>query len=363
MSVSAVRQPRSWLHLGSHRDGLVVQLICGLLGACGDDGTGPEAPAGLEFAVVLNSVDISLTVFLADSPASRFTVGLAPDGTPVTLDARGAAAIVPLGTVPAAAIVDLTRRQVVRTVPLPANSGATGVAFVNDSIALVANPNLNSVTTINVRSGVRGTDIPVGVFPQHVVASEQGVFVLNSELGPDFRPARPGTVTLLDPRSLAARGTVPLSGFNPGGGAIGPDGRLYVLNSGSFGQRNGSLSVVDPRTLREVEHHPGFGEFPGSVALGTDGRVYVASFGYGIAVWNPARRTFDRSPQDPVTPGNIRSSSGLGFDSTARLYALKPDCRSPSAVFRLTAAFAVESEIQVGICPIDLAFTVVPGTR
>lgn len=347
------------------RWGVVAWSLVVLLGlwACGDEGTGPGVPEGEEVAVVLNSVDISLTFFPVDSPGAPFTLGLAPDGSPVTVAARGATAVVPLGIAPAAAVVDLVGRRVVRTVALSANSGATGVAFVNDSVALVANSNLNTVTPLNVRSGGRGVDIAVGGFPQEVIAWEDAVYVLNSELGPDFRPARAGTVTVLDARSLAVRGRVELSGFNPGGGVVGPDGRLYVVNSGSFRQGNGSLSVVDPRTLREVEHHPGFGEFPGSAAFGNDGLLYVSSWGYGIAVWNPGRRAFERGPGNAVAPGGIPSSSGLGFDGRGRLYALKPECRGPSTVFRLDATFAVEREIPVGSCPIAIVFTVLPAAR
>ncbi len=60
--------------------------------------------------------------------------------------------------------------------------------------------------------------------------------------------------------------------------AFGPDGMLYIVNSGAFGQSNGSLSVVDPANLREVEHHAGFGEFPGDIAFDAAGRAYVSSF-------------------------------------------------------------------------------------
>lgn len=339
---------------------LEVLLVLVLAGACGDDGTGPERPVGRELAVVLNSVDISVTVFAVDSPAARFTLGLAPDGSPVTVAARGATAVVPLGIVPAAAVVDLGRREVVRTAALPPGSGATGVAFANDSIVLVANPGLNSVSPVNIRTGVRGAAVAAGGFPQRVLASGDAIIVLNSELGPDFRPARTGTVTVLDGRTLAVRGTVELSGLNPGAAAAGPDGRLYVVNSGSFGQGNGSLSVVDVRALREVEHHRGFGEFPGAAALGPDGRLYVASFAYGIAVWNSATKAFERSPQNAVTPGAVPSVSGLGFDSRGRLHTLKPECRGPSVAYRLSSTFAIESEVAVGICPIDVAFTMVP---
>ncbi|MBI4521097.1 MAG: hypothetical protein HY701_09685, partial [Gemmatimonadetes bacterium] len=295
-----------------------------------------------------------------DSPDVRFTVGLAPDGSPVTLAARGGAAVAVLGIVPAAVVVDLANRRVARTVALPANSGATGVAFVNDSVIVAGNPNLNSVTPVNVRTGARGADVRVGGYPQRVLFGGTTVAVLNAELGPDFSPARAGTVTVLDAATLAVRGTINLTGFNPGDGAFGPDGRLYVLNSGSFGKANGSLSVVDVELLREVEHHTGFGEFPAAAAFGPDGLLYLASFGYGIAIWSPGTRSFVRTPQNALKPGNIPSSSGLGFDSRGRLHALKPECAGASSVFRLSAAFTVETETPVGTCPIDVTFTFVP---
>jgi hypothetical protein len=154
---------------------------------------------------------------------------------------------------------------------------------------------------------------------------------------------------------------VTLSGLNPGSAAVGPGGRLYVVNSGRFGRGDGSLSVVDLETLAEVGHHDGFGEFPFSAAFGPDGRLYVGSFGFGVAVWNPAVEAFDRSPADPVTPAGIPSVSGLGFDRAGRLYTLKPDCQGPSVVHRLTAGFLVDAQAAVGTCPIALAFTGMDG--
>ena len=80
-----------------------------------------------------------------------------------------------------AAIVDLRTAQVVNTINLPAGSGATGAAIVNDSIAYVANPNLNTVTRINLRSGDTAS-VRVGIFPQGLVFTRGRLFVLNGNL-------------------------------------------------------------------------------------------------------------------------------------------------------------------------------------
>ena len=339
---------------------VALLLLLLVLSAC-DDGVSPGTPEGRVLGVVLNSVDISLTTFDAEDPggSSPGTVGLAADGSPASMAVRGRWAAVPLGTVPAVAIVDLATLTLVRTVALPAGSGATGVAFINDSIVVVANPARNSVSPVNVRSGEAGPEVSVGGYPQAIVVSGDRVFAVNAELGPDFLPAGPGTLTALDRETLAPEGTVTLSGVNPGSVAVGVGGRLHVVLSGSFGAGNGSLSVVDPGSLQEVAHHESFGEFPFAAAIGPSGRLHVASFGYGLAIWDPATETFVRTPDDAVTPEGIPSTSGLAFDPEGRLYTLRPECGEPGAAVRLSGTYDVELTVPVGTCPLTIAFTTV----
>ena len=126
------------------------------LAACGSEGTEPPPEQTAEVGVVLGSVDLSLTIFEVENPTQTRLVGLNPTGSPVTLAVRGELAAVPLGFVPAVAVVDLREAVLLRTVGLPTGSGATGVAFLNDSIVLVANSDLNSVTPVNVLAGTLG---------------------------------------------------------------------------------------------------------------------------------------------------------------------------------------------------------------
>ena len=339
---------------------LPLLLSAALLAAC-DGGTGPGDPGEGELGVVLNSVEISLTVFPTDDPTSTTTVGLAPEGSPASLAVRGNLAVVPLGLAPALAVVDLAEGSVLRTVPLPEGSGATGAAFVNDSVVLVAHPGLGTVTPVNVRSGTAGAEIDVGGYPQAVTRAGALMAVVNAELGPDFQPAGPGTVTLLDAGTLDVVATVTLSGENPGSAAVAPDGRLWVVSSGRFGAADGSVSVVDVTLREEVAHHAGFGEFPFASAFGPDGRLYVGSFSYGVAVFDPATGTFVRSPDDAVAPGGVPSVSGVAFDADGRLYTTRPECADPGVADRLGPDFAVEVSIPVGVCPIALAFASAPG--
>src|SRR5690606_9142488 len=99
-----------------------------LLAGCDSDSTGPDTPgvAGTEVAVVANSTERSLTVIPVDDPAAAYTIGIAPEGSPVSVATRGDIAVVPLGLYPYAAVVDLRARVVSHTVALPDSSGATG---------------------------------------------------------------------------------------------------------------------------------------------------------------------------------------------------------------------------------------------
>ncbi len=326
-----------------------------LLLAIACDNTQPPGPDPLplrETAVILNSTDLSITVFPSGSASDIRTMGQAPAGSPVTLAARHNLVVVPMGFLATAVVVDLLE-DTAWTVPLPDNSGATGVGFRNDSIVYVANPNLNTVSRINAFAGVHENEIDVGVFPQAVAVEDSLIFVLNGELE-NFVPARPGSISVIDPATDSVVATISLSGTNPSA-AMFWFGMLYVVNSGSFGQGDGSLSVVDPVTLREVEHYPGFGEFPGDIAISIGGIAFISSFGYGVAAWDVVGDTFINPPSDPLVIAGETISSGVGIDAAGLLYTLIPgDCIAPSVLYRVGVD---TTSVSTGACPIDIAFT------
>ena len=63
-------------------------------------------------------------------------------------------------------------------------------------------------------------------------------------------------MSVIDIESLQVTSTVILSGENAAAGGVGPDGRLYIVNSGTFLSGNGSLSVVDLTGLTEGGEPP-----------------------------------------------------------------------------------------------------------
>ncbi len=240
-------------------------------------------PPPLELVLVLNQGDASLSIIPVQSPAAVDTVSLGVLTLPPPgMAALGRWALVPLGATDAVAVVDLQARTVARTIGLPVGSGATGAAVVDDSIAYVGNPSLNTVTRINYLTGDTAS-VAVGVTPQALVFTRGRVFVLNGNLAGGV-PAGPSWVSVVDPvtnRLATGIDSIPLPG--PGGaasGVIASDGVLYVLNRGpADGSVSGRLSLVDPVAREEAGSFGGFGGAPGRVAADQVDRLYVSSPG------------------------------------------------------------------------------------
>lgn len=266
--------------------------------------------------------------------------------------------MVPLGTYPFAAVVDLRTGTLTTRVALPPASGATGVEFMNDSIAVVANSSLNTISPINVVRGTAGAQVQVGTYPQAIVSDGARLYVLNANLV-NFTPAGPGSVTVLDDQLRLVK-TVQISGLNPSAAAF-VGNRLYVLNSGTFMGNNGSLSVINLQTLTEESHHTGFGDFPSSIAASDEGELYVGIYGTGIVVWNPQENGFRVPIAAALKPGGSAIVAGVGFDYQGRLHTVNPgSCQTPGSMNRVSSGATVDRTVTVGICPFGLAFADVP---
>src|SRR5438552_9137541 len=227
--------------------------------------------------------------------------------TPRTIDGRGHVFVVPLGAADAVG-VDLFFTcppgalslcvQPDYTLPLPTASGATGVAIQDDSIAWIANPNLNTVTRVNYFSGDT-TSVPVGVYPQAVALVGTRVFVVNSNLV-GSTPAGPSWLTSFECCSVRTPDSIPLTGTNARFATVGDDSVLYVIASGHTGARDGKLSIVDPQTRVEVAVLNGLGESPGAAAFHPAGsRLLDAS-----ATMRPLEVTAS-SPDSPTGPADV----------------------------------------------------------
>lgn len=321
-------------------------------------------PPAEEVLLVVNSTEASLQVVPVDAPSSSLTIPLGgTTPTPVGVSARAGWAVVPMGLDNAVAVVDLTQGQVVRTIPLAAGSGATGSAIVDDSIVYVANPGLNTVTRVNYLTGDTAS-VPVGVFPQAVIATRGKVFVVNGNLV-NFAPAGPSWVTVVDPvtnQRASGVDSIPLPGPGNAGFVVSPsDGVLYVMNTGPYdGVTPGRVSMVDPVGRTELGSFGGFGTAPGPIATNGTDRLYVSSYSEGLMVYDLVARNVLHGAGNGVP---IANNSAVAVDGDGRVYALETGpCTggTPGTIHILRRDLSEIRSVDAGECPVGAAVTEIP---
>jgi hypothetical protein len=299
------------------------------------------------------------------APAGAVTVplgGTAP--TPTGVSARGGSALVPLGADNAVAVISLASLGV-QIIPLPAGSGATGSAIVNDTLAYVANPNLNTITRINLRTGDTAS-VAVGTYPQAIIATRGRVFVLNGNLV-NFAPAGPSWISVIDPiTNQPATGidSIPLPGPGNAGFAVeGADGLLYVVSSGNYFAGEGRLSIVDPVARSELASFGGFGTGPGAMAAGPADRLFISSFSEGLMEFDTRTRTVVRGAGNGV---DIPANAGVSVDSQGRIYAISTGpCQGgqPGMAHVLRDDLTESGTIALGECAFGSTVTSIPPVQ
>ena len=338
-------------------------LALTLATAC-SDALEQRSSAGQVIGVV-NANDRTLSVI----SATDFTVTTRSwqmgGATPRTIDGRGHVFLVPLGaadavgvnlffTCPPGALSLCVQPDY--ALRLPPGSGATGAAIQDDSIAWVANPNLNTVTRVNYFNGDT-TSIAVGVYPQAIAIVGTRVFVVNGNLS-GATPAGPSWLTSFDCCGVRTTDSIPLTGANARFAVVGDDSLLYVIAAGHGAAADGKLSIVDPIARTEVAVLNGLGERPGAMAFHPTGsRLLIASLTEGILEVNTSIRAITRGPGNGVKPGG-QGVVGLAIDLRGRVYAVDPvGCDVPGVVHVLTAPpdYHEIKTVPVGNCPTTAA--------
>lgn len=347
----------------THRRTLLTgSLVLGTLLACAR--AQEPLPPAEEALLVVDSTDAALEVIPVQSPTSSIVISLGGvNGTPNGVSTLNGWALVPLGAADAVAVIDLQTRTLVRTIQLAAGSGATGSAIVDDSIAYVANPGLNTVTRINYLTGDTATSILVGRYPQGAVYTRGRVFVLNGNL-PAANPAGPSWISVVDPvTNRLAPGIDSILMPGPGGartGTVPTDGVLYVMNAGpDDGVTEGRLTLIDPVGRSELGNFVGFGSAPGPVATNGTDRLYVSSYNEGLMVFDLLNRTLIRGAGNGVS---IPTNSAVAVDSRERVYALEAGlCTGgPGKVHVLRRNLSESRVLNIGGCPVGAVVTEIP---
>ncbi len=308
-------------NLGIRYRPLALLSILAVTGACGDDLVDPGPRGFLEgtednpqIGLVVNSTGKALTLFQLGDPSETREIpfGASSAVTPVGFELRGTSALVPLGEAASVALVDLEAETIDRSFTFPAGN-ATGAAFVDDNTALAANlidDYIGKFTFDQADAAITDT-VQVPPAPTSIVMAGGRAFVVSGNLDETFTPLGNGLVTVIDPATMTAVDTIEVGGTNSSAAAVGPDGLVYVVNTGDF-VGDGSVTVIDPATLAVVDTYGGFGAGPGAISIDDDGRAYVSSFSTGTVVWDTGTQTFLRDPAESgVRPPGRRSRHAL----------------------------------------------------
>ena len=343
------------------------------LAACGDDSVTQPTPApgflggiagNREIGVVVNSGGKSITMFQLGSPTTTQTIALGSSATitPTGLSLFARKAAVPLGNAASVAIVNL-ETAVVQKFFTFASGNATGSVWSNDTTVFVANTNTNKIGRFYTTQ--TSTDISaqtdVALAPTALAFVGGKIFVVSGNFT-TFPPTASGIVTAINPTTMAVLGTVQTGGPNSSSAAVGPDGLLYVLNTGDY-TAQGSIAIINPTTLAvETIQNTGVGQ--GSISIDANGLAYLSSFSGATTVWNTKTKSFVRGPSDPLcakraSTGLCRGAADATPSATGKLYQAffgsTAQGLSPYVFVYNPATFTLSDSIAVGPGPISIA--------
>ena len=354
----------------SRRSIIALTIACAL--GCGGESVAPVAPGFLggtsadhEIGLVVNSLGKTLTLFQVGSPATQRQIPLGSSSsiTPVGFSVRARRAVVPLGNAASVALIDLESATIQRYFTF-ARGNATGSVFADDTTILVANTTLGTIgrATLRQASDVIVTSVVVAPQPTAIALVGSRALVVSANLDDNYSPIGNGVVTAVDPKTMQVLGTAQSGGTNSTDAAVGPDGLLYVLNTGDY-VGEGSLTIVNPTTMQTVMTVAHMGVGPGAISIDATGLAYISGFFSGTLVWNTRTRTFLRGTDNPVCArlpnGSCRGAYAATSSGSGNLYQLffgSPSQGLPPYAFVFRAGtFALTDSIAMGSGPAAIA--------
>jgi hypothetical protein len=312
---------------------LLLVALTAFVAACSSDKvSGPSVPSFLQgtssnhqIGIVVNSTGRALTLFQLGSPTTQRTIALGSSSaiTPVGMTIRGHLAAVPLGDASSVALVDLYQMAITRYY-LFASGNTTGQAFADDTTILVANTSNNyvgRVTTAQTSDSITDT-VAVAPAPTDIEVTAGRAFVISGNLDVNSNPLGNGVVTAINPQTLAVLGTVTTSGTNSSAGAVGPDGNVYVLNTGNY-STPGTMDIINPTTLQIVNTITNSQMIgPGAIQFdSTAGLAFITGYYFGTLVYSVASQSFvPATPICVLAAGTCAGAFDARADASNNLY-------------------------------------------
>jgi hypothetical protein len=347
---------------------VVGAALIGATVACSSDAVSPFASGFLggtssnhEIGVVVNSTGKGLTLFQVGSPATQKQIALGTSSTvtPTGLAVRGRRAAIPLGNAASVALINLETATIQRFFTF-ASGNATGSAFSDDTTIIAANTALNTVgrATVGQTGDAITKSVSVAPQPTAVVIAGTRALVVSGNLDANFAPIGNGILTAIDPSTMQVLGTATMGGTNSADAAVGPDGLVYVVNTGDFvGQ--GSLTIVTPATMQVVATIPGMGVGPGAISIDSNGLAYISGFFSGTLVWDTKTRAFVRGTNNPVCAklpsgacrGAFAATTNAAGDVYQAFFGSSAQGLPPYLFVFKAGTFALTDSISAGVGP------------
>jgi hypothetical protein len=351
---------------------LIVAAVVAATAGCSSDAVSPYASGFLggtssnhEIGVVVNSTGKSITLFQLGSPTTQQQIALGTSSTvtPTGLAVRGRRAVVPLGNTASVALINLETATILRFFTFP-NGNATGAAFADDTTIIAANTIRNVVgrfTTGQTADAISNT-VAVAPQPTAVVMAGSRAMIVSSNLDENFAPIGNGIITAVDPKTMQVLGTATTGGTNATDAALGPDGLLYVINTGDY-VAQGSLTIVNPATMQVQATIPNIGVGPGAISIDANGLAYISSFLTGTLVWDTKTRAFVRGLDNPVCAklanGSCRGAFAATTSANGNLYQAffgsSAQGLAPYLFVFKVGTFALTDSINAGVGPAAIA--------
>jgi hypothetical protein len=342
-----------------------------LAGACSDSTSPSIAPGFLggtsanhEIGLVVNSTGKALTMFQLGAPTvqKQIPLGTSATVTPVGASIRGRRAAVPLGNAASVALIDLENAVVQRFFTFPTGN-ATGSAFSDDTTLLAANTATGVVgrATVNQQADAITATAPVAPQPTAIVMAGARALVVSSNLDENYVPISNGVVTAVDPKTMQVLGTAAMGGTNSTAAALGPDGLVYVVNTGDYVGQS-SLTILNPATMIVVTTVPNMGTGAGDISIDAAGLAYISSFGYGTLVWNTVTRSFVRGIDNPVCAklasagcrGAAAAITNAGGNVYQVFFGSASQGLAPFVFVFTSGTYALSDSISVGAAPVGI---------
>ncbi len=309
-----------------------LPLLLTMVVATGCDDDDPTAPnvqrpffegteGDAQIGFVLNSTGNALRLFQLGDPSvvEEIPLGASSAVTPIRLAASVSDRLVAvgLGNAASVAVIDIETLRIDRFF-LFEGGNASDAAFTGDGHLLVSNLNDHQVGRVSLdqASNQIGNLVDVTTGPVNILLSDDRALVISDNIDDTFTPIGPGVVTALDPTSMQIQGTLETGGNNPQDAELGPDGLLYVVNTGDY-VSPGSLAIIDPATLTLVELIDDAGVGPGSITVDDDGLAYISGFFSGTLVFDTGSRSWVRGPDNPVCAPLEGGGCRGAFDASA----------------------------------------------